>query len=393
MSLHYRDRSRPSGLLAVVLVLAALALAVTAAVASAARAGGGSTSAGQSAQPAAPLISLGQVSLVDGVATVHGSVTTDAHAGASANGQVDVAVNNRPVGIAADGHFTASLNVGGQAAVVVKASSPAVGETYTISVPTSAIPAGGTPTDALATLDAAGVEVMLPADGFTSVDGTDVQVGLHVLGTSGLARLQINGQDVLAQLQAGTSSSQGGAGSTSTSAPKPGGGSVSDGGKSAGQQTAVRTVSGSSKNVTVTVTDTGGVSQTSTFRLRRVRSVIRVGRAMSVSAFGAQGLRIASIRFDTHAAASKHRVGVTVRVRDRRRYLVRDAVVVLRPLGRAETAGASVLMTDVYGKARFSLPLGRTSLGKRLHVAVTARTPRASAHRTASVLVPAGCGC
>src|SRR5207244_451252 len=96
------------------------------------------------------------------------------------------------------------------------------------------------------------------------------------------------------------------------------------------RHTASRDVAGSAKKVKVTVTGTNGASQTTTFPVRRIRSVIRIGRQMSISAFGARGIRIAGIHFDRRGLMSAHRLGVTVTVRDRRHYLVRDAVVMLQ---------------------------------------------------------------
>jgi hypothetical protein len=145
-------------------------------------------------------------------------------------------------------------------------------------------------------------------------------------------------------------------------------------------------VPGTAKNARLTVRATNGASQTTTVTVKRVRSVIRVGRLMSVSAFGARGIRITGVQFKTSAVARTHRVNVTVTVRDRRNYLVRDAVVMLVPTARRTTiSGSSARLTDLLGKASFTLPVAATKLGHRLYVTVQARTPRAATHLTRSV--------
>jgi len=119
-----------------------------------------------------------------------------------------------------------------------------------------------------------------------------------------------------------------------------------------------------------------------------VRSVIRFGRQFSISAFGARGVKITGVHFGTYALGSSHRLGVTVTVRDRRNYFVRDAVVMLRPTaGKISVRGAAAQMTDMLGRARFSVPVSRASMGHRFYVSVLARTPRASAQLTRSVLL------
>jgi hypothetical protein len=144
-------------------------------------------------------------------------------------------------------------------------------------------------------------------------------------------------------------------------------------------------VSGSAKQVALTVTGTNGVSQTSTVPVTQVTTVIHVGKSTSVSAFGAQGIRIARVQFDTGKLARTHRLGVTVSVRDRRNYLVRDAIVTVSPTPRrASVAGSWAETTDVLGRARFSVPVSSRS-ARRIFLTVTAKTPRARARLTRSV--------
>ena len=110
-----------------------------------------------------------------------------------------------------------------------------------------------------------------------------------------------------------------------------------------------------------------------------------------MSAFGARGIRIAAVRFTTRNVARAGRLGVTVTVRDRRHYLVRDAVVMLRPTAnRLTISGSWAQMSNMVGRATFTLPVATAALGHRFYVTVVARTPRASTHLTASTFV---CGC
>jgi hypothetical protein len=150
-------------------------------------------------------------------------------------------------------------------------------------------------------------------------------------------------------------------------------------------------VSGKSKTVRLTVTATNGASQTTTVRVRQVRSVIRIGRQFSVSAFGARGIRISAVTFIYTSVHSGRKLGVAVTVRDRRRYLVRDAVVILQPASGRTTIGSSaVRMSNRLGRAMFSVPVGSAALGHRLYLKVIAQTPRSTTHVTVSTSLVGG---
>jgi hypothetical protein len=237
--------------------------------------------------------------------------------------------------------------------------------------------------------------MMLPPDGFTTVDGVAIDATVHVGSIDGIASLQLNGADLLAHLRISASSSKpasSGSKSTKPTNPpaKPGSASPPAGTKPACRHTASQSVSGSAKRVKLTVTATNGASQTTTFVVKRVRSVIRVGRLFSISAFGARGIRITGIQFNTKALAH-HRLGVTVTVRDRRNYLIRDAVIMLQPTAnRTSITGTWVQMSNLLGRATFTLPTAANKLNHHLYLTVLARTPRASTHTTASVNL---CGC
>jgi hypothetical protein len=379
--------------LAAVAVLTALFSAAAAQVASA---GGLPGVTAPTALPALPLVSLGPIKVAGGVASLTGTVNTGVHAtvgtAASAAAKVQVTVNGSPVTVSATGNFSATANVAAQGAVVVRAGSPS-GLAYTITVPASAIPSNGVAADALAQLDVDQVTLMLPPDGFTIVDGVRIRASVQVGQITGIAKLTLNGADILARLQLGSSS---GTGSTS------GSGSTGSGSKPGGAQpgkatapahaTASAPVTGTAKTVQLTVTGSNGAQQTTTVPVRRIRSVIRIGKQISISAFGARGLRISAVTFAKGSAmCAGGRLGVGVTVRDRRGYLVRDAVVILQPAAARVTIHNSfVRMSGMLGRATFSVPVAASALGHRLYLKVVARTPLASTHVTASTMLTGG---
>jgi hypothetical protein len=352
----------------------------------------GSGGGGAASQAVQPLISLGPVSVVGGVASVTGVV----NAATSAVGHVRVTVDTNPVTVAFNGQFAANVNVKANADIVVRASGVG-GETSTISIPTSAIPSNGAPADALVQLHADAIVLLQPADGFTSVDGMPVDAAIHVNAVVGIAGLDLNGVDLLARLRVGskpkTKPSSGGSGSSSTppSQTTPGTPAPKPPTSAPIKHSTSTSVSGHSKSVALTVTGTNGASQTTTVNVKQISSVIRVGRSLSISAFGARGIRITAVRFDTSHVVGAHRLGVSVTVRDRRNYFVRDAVVMLVPTAHRTTLRGSIAgMSSVRGTMRFNVPITSTTLGHRLYLTVVARTPRASTRVARSVAV---CGC
>ena len=359
--------------------------------------GGTSGGAGQATAPLQPLISLGGITLNGNVASVTGSVNVGATVGAAvaAAANLKVTVNAKPIAISASGDFTASTNLEVNGRIVVRATDVSTGACFTITVPSSAIPQGGVEADALAQLEADKITLMLPIDGFTIVDGVGIDATVHVRATAGIAGLHLNGADLLASLKLGVSASSSSAAPAQssggrTAAPKPGV-KHGSGSTSSGHHSASARVSGQAAKVSLTVTGMNGATQTTTVPVRHLRSVIRVGRQTSVSAFGALGVKIGSVKFDTHNVVRTGRVGVTVTVRDRRNYLVRDAIVMLQPSVRGLTVRSSWAGTsNLTGRATFTVPVSSALLGHRLYVRVTARTFRASTHVTSSAYL---CGC
>jgi hypothetical protein len=332
------------------------------------------------------LISLSPISVSGGMASVAGSVNAAVATAGSAATKVRVTINGAVVGISAAGTFSAATSVAASGGIVVRADDLSSGSTYTISIPASAIPSNGVAADALAQLDADAVTLMLPPDGFTIVDGLDISASVRVAQLKGIAKLSLNGANLLVQLRAGSSTRS--SSSARPSSTKPG--SVRPGQKSTpapapAHHTAFARVSGKAKTVQVTVTAKNGAKQTTTVPVRRVRSVIRIGKQASISAFGARGIRISAVSFGGRFLGRSRTLGVTVTVRDRRQYLVRDAVVMIQPAGRATIAGSMARMSNRLGRATFGVHVRASALGQRLHLKVVAQTPRSNTHVLVSV--------
>lgn len=352
--------------------------------------------------PTQPLFSLASItSGGNGTATVTGSVNLNANANLSAgspSANLQLAVNGKNVGISAGGNFSATTNAAANGGVTVQANDQSAGVSYSISVPSSAIPSSGVAANALVQLNKDAVTLMMPVDGFVSVDGNGTSATVQVASTFGIAGLNLNGTNLLAKLQVGASAGSGSGNSGSSgsgssgSGSKPGG--VKPGGGSAPPpKSASAPVSGSAKQVKLSVTATNRATQTTMVRIQRIRSVIRFGRLVSISAFGARGIRISRITFNRSALRSSGRLGIAVTVQDRRHYLIRDAVVMLQPSSQRTTIRSSwVRMSNMLGRATFSVPVSSGSLGHRLYVRVIAQTPLSKTHVTASTFLST-CGC
>ncbi len=348
---------------------------------------------GPTAAPARPLFSLGTITSGNGLATVTGTVNRAAvsAAGAGSSSSLQLSVNGNQVGISAGGNFSATTNASANGGVTVQANDQSAGLTYSITVPASSIPSNGVAANALAQVNADKVTLMMPVDGFVSVDGNGTSASVQAAGTSGIAHLTLNGTNVLAKLQPGASGSSGSGAGSGASAPAPKPGVKPGGGSPPAPRSASAPVSGSAKTVKLSVTATNGANQTTTVRIQRIRTVIRFGRELSVSAFGARGIRITKVVFDRSSVQRTGKLGVAVTVRDRRNYLVRDAVVMLQPYAHHTTIRSSwAHMSNALGRATFRVPVGSSTLGRQLYLRVTAQTPLAKTHVTKSVYLLRG---
>jgi hypothetical protein len=322
--------------------LAALLLATTLALVTGARA----------AHDPLPL-NLGQIIVADGRAIVTG-VVDDADA--------ILEVNGAPVDLDATGAFQTVADLDAHAVVLTLASAP--GETITIEIPIDVLLASEGQ-GILDDLVDAGVAIDVPIDGFRVVDGQMPVLSGTVVNAERLSLLRIGGVNVLSRIRRGGDF-----------------------------QVAVPASSDGQEHVTVVAADQRGVSQTTTFPLANVSSVIRTRTGASVSAAGARGLVISKVRFDTRALRSGSRLGIAVTVEDRRRFLVRGAALRLAAAPGYLTANGAtrVGFTNRAGRASFTYRLSARALAateqRWLRIVARASTPSTTATRTTAVRLP-----
>jgi hypothetical protein len=309
-------------------------------------------------EPASPIVSLGPVSVANGTATLSGQLT-----GAPA-ATYQLHVNGQPLGLNADGTFAGTVNLAGQSLLTVTARNPLSGETVTTQIPltTNVVgPDGLIPGTILDALRRAGISLTVPEGGFVSLDGGPIRVAGSVADRDQLAGLSVNGKDVLKTLGSDGSFAQ--------------------------------ILPGTSREVSVTATDKQGVTQTTAFGVTPMSSVINTAAGPSVAAAGADGVRIAKIRYLTKTARAKKRFRMIVTVKDRQNRLVRNAIVRVRPsnfqvrkkfvVGKQRTKRSSKT-----GQANFLVLVRKHALGKRVFLVTVAQTPKAKAQKTTSVRLP-----
>jgi hypothetical protein len=307
---------------------------------------------------AAPLLSLGPVSVANGTATLSGTVT-----GAPAAG-LQLHANGQPLGLNADGTFSGTVDLAGQSLLTVSAKNPLSGETVTTQIPlnTNLVgPDGLIQTTVLDALKKAGISLAIPPGGFVSVDGLPIKVDGKVLDKDQLASLKVNGVDVLDKLNS--------AGAFSQSVP------------------------GSSREVSVSATDKQGVTQTTSFGVVPTSSVISTAAGPSVAAAGAVGITIAKVRYITKTVRAKKRFRMIVTVKDRQNRLVRGATVRMRLAaspGKRFVRGKQQRMkrSGKLGQVNFLMLVRKPALGKRVAMITTAQTPTAKAQKKTSVRLP-----
>lgn len=303
---------------------------------------------------AVPLVCLGPVSVANGTATLSGSLT-----GAPAAGY-QLHVNGQPLGVNADGTFSGTVDLAGQSLITLTARNPLSGETVTTQIPLSTNvvgPGGLIPGTILDALKKAGISLAIPPGGFVSLDGLPVKVEGAVLDRDQLASLKVNGTDVLDKLT------------------------------SAG--TFTQMLPGSSREVSVTATDRQGVAQTTSFGVTPMSSVISTAAGPSVAAAGADGVKIAKVRYITKLVRSKKRFRMIVTVKDNRGRLVRNATVRVRSkIKRFVVGNQRTKKSSKIGQANFLVLVRSLALGKRLFMVTVAQTPKAKAQKTTSVKLP-----
>jgi hypothetical protein len=297
-----------------------------------------------------PVVTLGPTTVLNGVATVSGTL-----AGTSPS-SAQLTINGQPVAVNAAGQFGAIVNLNGQSALTLGVRNPATGEVTTLNVPltTNLIGPGGViPPSVLSALEQAALAVTKPIGGFVSLgDDLPITVAGSVGNRDQLAGLSVNGVDAL-------------------SAVRP------DGGFSV-------PIPGTSREITVLMTDKQGVSQTITYPVERTAQ-----SSTTVSAAQAVGVRITSVRFFAKKIKKTKRLRMLVTVKDRRGLKIRGAVInVVSTKGGRLVRRAVAKRSNKAGQVGYVLRLRPKAFGKRLVLVTTAKTPKAKAAKRISVRLP-----
>ena len=289
-----------------------------------------------------PLLVLGPTTIANGTAVVNGAVGSQAAGGT-------LTVNGQPLALGESGHFAGSVSLNGAGSLELVVANPRFGEQTRFEIPLTGtlLTLGGViPGDVLSALQQAGITVLVRVPGAKL--GPVIVAG-SVVDKTRLAALTVDGTDVL-----GTVSENG---SFKVRLPR------------------------TTRTLTVTATDTHGVSRTTVTKLRQA--------SMSVSAAEAAGVRIAAVRYRTAGVRRTHRVGMIVTVKDRRGLLIRGAKIrvwATKP-GRLAHRPRAVV-SGPKGRAAVTLRLRRGAFGKRLVTITAARTPSATAKKRTAVRIP-----
>jgi hypothetical protein len=297
-----------------------------------------------------PVVTLGPTTVLNGVATVTGTVAGIQPSSAR------LSINGQTVGINGAGQFGAIVALNGRSDLALTLTDPVTGQTNTLDIPlTTSIlgPGGVVPPGVLSGLQQAAVSLIKPVGGFVSVGGEPVTVNGTVAKRDELAGLTVNGVDALALT-------------------RPDGGFAVP-------------IPGTSKEVTMIVTDKQGVSVTTTEPVSRSAA----SASSSVAAKDALGVKIASVRYFTKRIRTTKRLRIVVTVKDRRNLFVRGAVVTVRGAKARQLAGRAALKrTNRKGQVGFVLRLRQGAFGKRVVIVATAKTPAAKTARRTSVRLP-----
>jgi hypothetical protein len=300
----------------------------------------------------APAVTLGPMTVANGTATVAGSL------GSPSSG-VELSLNGQPLQVDGAGNFSGAVNLAGQSDLTFRLAN-SDGEVTSVTIPlTSNIvgPGGVIPPDVLESLEQAAVSILKPADGFKILDELPLVVEGAVGNPGELSALTVNGQDAFGLLGADRGFSL--------------------------------TIPGTSKVVTVAATDRRGVSQTSTAPVLHTSSIFATAAGRSVSAAGAQGVRIAKIRYITRNVRRTKRLRIVVTVKDRRGLLIRNASVGVRSrYGGRIFRNPKAKRTNRVGQAAFLLRARDRAFGKRLVMITLAKTPTAKATKSSAVRIP-----
>jgi hypothetical protein len=299
-----------------------------------------------------PAVVLGPTTVANGTATVSGSL-------GAPSPSAHLTVNGQPLAVDAAGNFSGAVNINGHSSLTFSLRNSS-GEVTAVTIPlTSNIvgPGGVIRPGVLALLQKAVVAILRPLTGFRIQDELPLRIQGSVADRGSLAGLTINGKDVLSLID----------------------------------QDRVFSIvlPGTTKEVTVTATDTQGVSQTSTAPVVHGSSMFTTPAGRSVAARGALGVRIAKIRYITANVRRTKRLRIVVTVKDRRGLLVRNAAVSVRSrYARRIVRNPRAKKTNRVGQAAFLLRARNRAFGKRLVMVTVAKTPTAKATKASSVRIP-----
>ena len=194
----------------------------------------------------------------------------------------------------------------------------------------------------LASLGQAVAEITKPLGGFNIQDQLPLTLAGSLLNAGQLAGLTVNGIDVL--------------------------GLVGPDGSF------VIPIPGTSREVTIVMTDKQGVTNTTTYPITHNSTIIQTPLGPSVSAAGALGVRITSVRYFTKIVRSKKQFRVLVTVKDNRGYLIRNATVTLKSQRPRLTVGKTrTKVSNKVGQVNFIMKVRPRALGKSVFVLANAR--------------------
>jgi len=291
------------------------------------------------------LLTLGPVTVLNGTAIVSGTV-----GGAGAGSQLTV--NGHPLSLDAAGNFAGVVSLEGASALDFTGGNTS-GQLVDFNVPVAlAGPGGIIPGSVVDAVEQAGATLLQPVGGF--VGGQPLTVAGSVADKGQLAALAVNGTDVMRLLGPDQSFSV--------------------------------QIPGTTKEITLTATDTSGVSQTTHYKVLDSSSGLATPLGPYVSASSAVGLKIVKVRYVAKGVAKTKRLRMIVTVKDSRGYLVRGATIKIRSKAAGRlTRRAQTKTSSKVGQAAFVLRVKTRTLGKRLVMVTVARTPTAKAAKTTSI--------
>jgi hypothetical protein len=296
-----------------------------------------------------PLVTLGPTTILNGVATVSGTL------GPESSG-AELTVNGQRLAVDAVGRFAGAVNLNGQSALTFSLKNPTTGRESTTTIPLSTNilgPGGILGPGILDALEQAAVALTEPIGGLNT-DGLPIRIEGSVGDPASLASLKLNGQELLGSLD----------GNRGFSLELP----------------------GTTKVITLTATDRQGVYQTYTVPTSPTAAT---GTARTVAAAAANGVKIAKIRYITKSVRRTKRLRMVVTVKDRQGRLIRNAVISVRSkYARRLVRNPRVKKTNKVGQAAFLMKARNRAFGKRLVMVTLAKTPSAKASKATSVRIP-----